>query len=210
MEGVRALLVSGFNSMHDKDLLISRMSQLTGLLDALPPGVRVVCEDACYHYDELNPIIKQALCKYLAVFGLNEDEFSRYIGKNIDLLDPGMIHSFLPELKKKIPVPVIVIHTKYWALAYGESAEKYRPSLKSGICLATTRLRYGDDLDREKYRETGALDFDPQGAAFSAEIQRLGKNTICCEASFNVRETRVTTIGLGDAFVGGFLSAMVS
>jgi ADP-dependent phosphofructokinase/glucokinase len=209
MENIQVLLVSGFNSMHDKDLLVCRMKQLTELLDTLPQGVKVVSEDGCYHYDELNPIVTKALCKYLTVFGLNEDELSRYIGKNPDLLNAETVYSFLPELKEKIPVPVLVIHTKYWALAYGENAEKYRPSLKSGICLATTRLRYGDDIDRERYRETGALDRDAQGAAFSAAIQRLGKNTVCCEAALDVKEAKLTTIGLGDAFVGGFLSAMI-
>jgi ADP-dependent phosphofructokinase/glucokinase len=210
MEDIQVLLIGGFNFMHDKDLLVYRMEQLATLLDALPPGVRVVSEDSCYRHDELKPVVKQALCKYLEVFGLNEDEFNQHMGQKIDLLDPDMVYSFLPELKKKIPVPVIVIHTKYWALAYGETAEKYRPSLKSGICLATSRLRFGDDIDRGKYRETGELARDPHGAAFSAKIERLGRGMISCEASFDVKETRVTTIGLGDVFVGGFLSAMVS
>ncbi|MCL2319432.1 MAG: ADP-dependent glucokinase/phosphofructokinase [Treponema sp.] len=210
LEGIEAMLISGFNSIHDRDIMTAFTEKLSQALAGLPPQIRVYWEDACYHVQEFTAIAQKALCPYVEIVGLNEDEFGRYMGIKIDLLDPAQVWSLLPKLKEIIPVPVIVVHTKYWALAYGKDAEKYRSCLKGGINLATTRFRYGDEMNLERYRETSALGKDPQGTEFCGTIQALGGNGICCEPSLDAKETRVTTIGLGDAFVGGFIPAMTS
>jgi ADP-dependent phosphofructokinase/glucokinase len=209
-DDIEVMLISGFNSIHDKKLLAARLEELAGFLSGLPPGIRLFLEDGCYHMQENTAMVQKALCKYLEVYSLNEDEFGTYIGRKIHLLDAHEVYSCLSELEKIVRVPAIVVHTKHWALAYGKEAEKYRDCLRGGICLATTRLRYGDDITPERCRETSALGKDPLGAEFSEKIQNLGTGMICCEPSLDARETRVTTIGLGDTFVGGFIPVMTS
>ena len=209
-EGIEVMVISGFNSTLKREHLVQLMKELSAHLSVLPPGIRIFFEDACYHVPGYAVIVQKALCRYVEVYSLNEDEFGKYMGVKINLLDPAEIWSLLPKLGEMLNVPAIVVHTKYWALVYGKDAEKYRPCLKGGISLATTRFRYGDDITPERYRETSVLEKDPLGAEFSRKIELLGKNEICCEPSLDASETRVTTIGLGDAFVGGFLPNMTS
>jgi len=210
LEGIEVMSISGFNSTQKKEHLDRLMEEMSSALSALPPGIRIFYEDSCYHVPEYTAIVQKALCRYFEVYGLNEDEFGKYMGIRINLLDPAEVWRLLPRLWEMLRVPAIVVHTKYWALAYGKDAEKYRSCLKGGISLATTRLRYGDDITSERYRETSALGKDLSGAEFSAKMESLGKGEICCEPSLDARETRVTTIGLGDAFMGGFLPNMTS
>jgi ADP-dependent phosphofructokinase/glucokinase len=75
--------------------------------------------------------------------------------------------------------------------------------------MATTRFRFGDDFTGGDYAGTGALPPEDQGAAFAGEIQALLGDRVCCVPSFLVPEKNVTTIGLGDTFVGGFLPALL-
>jgi ADP-dependent phosphofructokinase/glucokinase len=209
-EGIEVMLISGLNSIHEKELLVRMIEKMSGALSSLPPGIRIFFEDACYHVQEYAAIVQKALCRYFEVYSLNEDEFGKHMGVKINLLDAAEVWRLLPKLWETLRVPAVVVHTKYWALVYGKDAEKYRPCLKGGINLATTRFRYGDNISPERYRETSVLPKDPLGAEFSGKIERLGGSMICCEPSLDARETSITTIGLGDAFVGGFIPTMIS
>jgi ADP-dependent phosphofructokinase/glucokinase len=208
LAGFKVLLISGFNSIQDRDIFSRRMGELAEHLAALPPELKIFFEDACYVRPEYARLVQKFLCKYIDVFDLNEDEFGQRVGKAINLLDPGQILSLLSKLECFVQTPIISLHTKYWALTYGENAGAYRPCLRGGIDLATTRYRYGDDINAERYHETAALPLDSDGARFTEKIQLLGGNRICCEPSLDARESKVTTIGLGDTFVGGFLPVM--
>jgi ADP-dependent phosphofructokinase/glucokinase len=208
-ESIRVLLISGFNTMLNRDLLTSRLRQLSVLLDKLPGTARIFYEDAGF-YDNCFPgIVQDALRRYIHVYSLNEDELMNYAGERIDLLNPSLVYGAVRRVMKKIRTPVMVVHTKYWALACGEEAERYRPSLKGGIVMATARFRFGDAVSEEKYRLTATLAADPQGASFRDGIEALGNGRICCEPSLAAPETRVTAVGLGDAFVGGFIPALI-
>ena len=44
---------------------------------------------------------------------------------------------------------------------------------------------------------------------FAASISKLVGDKVYCLPSFQVKEENVTHVGLGDSFVGGFLSALV-
>jgi ADP-dependent phosphofructokinase/glucokinase len=208
-ENIQVCLVSGFNTMRDKGLLASRLNQLGGFLKRLPPGVLVFYEDAGFYNSAFPGIVQDTLRRYIHIYSLNEDELMGYGGEQIDFLNPPQVYVMICRVMERIGTPLMVIHTKYWALACGEAAAQYRRSLRGGIIMATTRFRFGDAISEEKYRLTGELPADRQGSIFSTAIEKLGGNRICCEASLSVPETRVTTIGLGDAFVGGFLPTLV-
>ena len=133
------------------------------------------------------------------------------------MLNPAQIKEALVDLRKLIPVPVIVVHSRYWALAYsalhpigdGENAMSFSKALKGGLTMATTRFRYGDDFTVENYKEIGTLSPNQEGVVFAQALNKLLGHKICCLPVAHVDQSNATTIGLGDAFVGGFLPALL-
>jgi ADP-dependent phosphofructokinase/glucokinase len=97
----------------------------------------------------------------------------------------------------------------YWALAYGENAAAVEAALRGGVAMATTRFRFGDDFNVKDYRETEALPPSAEGAAFCNAIAPLLDGKVCCVPVVQVEQASATTVGLGDAFVGGFLPALL-
>ncbi len=208
LDGVRAFLVSGFNAMHDPKSLRERIDQLVGLLDKVPEAATIFYEDACFHEDRFKQIILDELADSFDIFSLNEDEMQDYLKSRIDLLDAEAISKTLSKLHDIVPVPTIVVHTSRWTLASGRDCGRYAESLERGITMATTRFRFGDDFTKEDFEGTGLLTKDPEGGAFARKLNSIGDGTVYCLPSLHVEETRVTTVGLGDAFVGGFFSAL--
>jgi ADP-dependent phosphofructokinase/glucokinase len=204
-KNIQVCLLSGFNTMLDRELLTSRLNQVGSFLKQLPRKTRIFYEDAGFYKPAFPGIVQDTLRRYIHIYSLNEDELMGYGGERIDLLDPPQVYGTVRRVMEKIQTPVMVVHTRYWALAYGENAAQYRRALKGGITMAATRFRFGDAISKEKYQLTGALKTNPEGNSFCDTIEKLGGDRICCEPSLLVPETRVTTVGLGDAFVGGFL-----
>jgi ADP-dependent phosphofructokinase/glucokinase len=97
----------------------------------------------------------------------------------------------------------------YWALAYGDKAMSVAQALKGGVTMATTRFRYGDDFTVENYKAIGSLPPNQAGAIFADAIAELLADKVCCVPVAHVDQSNATTIGLGDAFVGGFLPALL-
>ena len=125
------------------------------------------------------------------------------------LLDPVDVFAAFQELHILLPVPTLVIHTKDWGVVYGENVFQYAKSLKSGITMATTRFRFGDDFSHSDYLETEGLSSDMEKTKFVATLSQLIGEKVYCLPSFQVKEINVTNVGLGDSFVGGFLSGLV-
>ncbi|MGO9310072.1 MAG: ADP-dependent glucokinase/phosphofructokinase [Spirochaetia bacterium] len=205
----RVFLISGFNAMQSSELLADRLEKLLDVMRALPSDALVFYEDACFHEPALSGQVRKALIDVIDIYSLNEDELQGYAGKKISLLDPEGVHAALRDMQGLLPVPVLVVHTQYWALAFGSHASRYAKALKGGITMATTRFRFGDDFTRAQYAETERLPAEARGADFAAALGRRAGDMVCCLPSVQVEESTVTTIGLGDAFVGGFLPALV-
>lgn len=75
---------------------------------------------------------------------------------------------------------------------------------------AATRYRLGDAFTVADVAATGRLGGGEEGSTFAAGIGgRLGER-VCCVAVPRVEVEVPTTIGLGDAFVGGFLAALTA
>ena len=204
----RVLLISGFNAMRDGSLLADRLRTLKQIMTSLPRDAIVYYEDACFHIAEFSVQVREALIESINIYSLNEDELQHYVGRQISLLDPGSVGQALRDVQRLLPVQLIVVHTRYWALAYGDRACDYEEALKGGIAMATTRLRLGDDFTEGDYRETTRLPLEREGIAFAEKLQASLGNIVCCLPSRQVSQSNVTTIGLGDAFVGGFLPAL--
>lgn len=205
----RVFLISGFNAMQSSALLAARLATLLEVIASLPAEAIVFYEDACFHEPALSAQVHQALCDVIDIYSLNENELQEYLGRPISLLEAGEVHAALKDLARLISVPVFVIHTQYWALAFGSQAGRYAKALKGGVTMATTRFRCGDDFTPADYWETERLPAQAEGANFAVALSKLAGDVVCCVPVVQVKETNVTTIGLGDAFVGGFLPALV-
>lgn len=206
----KVFLISGFNAMQSEELLTDRLAALVRILHSLPQSAWIYYEDAGFYNPRFSELIHATLDNKISIFGLNEDELQAHLGRKLDLLDAVQIRDALADLHKLFPVPILVVHSMYWALAYGENAARVALALKGGVTMATTRFRYGDDFTLENYREIEALAPNPAGASFAAAIQNLLPDQIRCVPVAQVEQSNATTIGLGDAFVGGFLPALLA
>ncbi len=209
MADARVFLIAGFNAMHDAELLEQRMQALGRMMDRLPAGAQVFFEDAAFFNPAFNARIRELMAARISIYSLNEDELQAHLGRHIDLLDAAQVRDALAELHALIPVPTLVVHTMYWALAHGEDAQRMAAALKGGVTMATTRYACGDDFSADDYAQTAALPPNPQGAAFAAALAQLLPTTACCVPVAFVQTATPTTVGLGDAFVGGFLPPLL-
>jgi ADP-dependent phosphofructokinase/glucokinase len=205
----RVFLVSGFNAMHSAELLRERLATLLRVMAALPPDAVVFYEDAGFYDPSFSCLILAVLGPHISIYSLNEDELQAHVGCQVDMLDAAQVSAALAGLQTLLAVPLIVVHSMYWALAYGSGAVRLQAALQGGVTMATTRFRYGDDWTVENYQEIAGLPRNEQGAAFAVAIAALLGDRVCCVPVAQVTQTDATTIGLGDAFVGGFLPALV-
>lgn len=206
----QVLLVSGFNAMQSETLLAHRLESVLKMMTRLPEDAVVFCEDAGYYEPAFSQIIYRTLAQKMTILSLNEDELQGYVHTKLDLLDIFQVTQALAELRKLLPIPIIVVHTRHWALAYGEGATRFSHALKAAVTMATTRFCYGDDFTVDNYKAVAALSPHEAHAAFADALNRLPGDHICCVPVAQVQPTVATTVGLGDAFVGGFLPALVT
>ncbi|MBZ4486806.1 ADP-dependent glucokinase/phosphofructokinase [Microbacterium sp. cx-55] len=205
----RVFLVSGFNTMQDHDLLVRRLGELTAAMVRLPEDALVYYEDAGFYVREFAETIRAHLLPWIDVYGMNEDELQEYVQRPVDLLDPDDVVAALAEVRRLIPAPVVVVHTRYWAIGVGPSAATTRTALDSAVRMAATRYRLGDVFDRADLDVTGELPRHPGGLAVVAAVE--GAVPDAAGVAAHVIDTASpTTIGLGDTFVGGFLAGVVS
>jgi ADP-dependent phosphofructokinase/glucokinase len=205
----RVLLVSGFNAIHDRELLEERLQTIRRLSAPHRRHLKVIYEDACFHNPSFNLIAASHMSDWCDIHSLNEDELSEYVGTTIDLFDADKVADTLLSLRSKISSPTFVLHTKHWVLAYGDGAFELEHSMREGMTLAATRVRCGDDLSPHAYRETEALPEQPRSIDFARSIEARLKGKVCCVPAYKIQQAQMTTIGLGDAFIGGFIAGLV-
>lgn len=197
-------LVSGFNAMRDRNELDERLSGLKQHLRRLPDDAVTYFEDAAYHEPAFSRRVREALLDRIDIYGLNEDELQSYLGRPVDLLSAADVAAALDELRTLIPVPTLVLHTKYWAVAVG--AVDYTSALDTGTVMAATRYAHGDDFTDDDVARLRERPRRPESVAFVAELgERLGE-IVDCVPGYALDVTNPTTVGLGDTFVGGFLA----
>ena len=208
--GAKIFLVSGFNTMQSRELLVKRLESIKRIMEKLPAEALVYYEDGAFYDPSLGKLLQERLAERIHIYSLNEDELQGHVGRKLDLLNAFQIKEALVELQRSIPVPWIVVHSMYWALAYGEHANCILQALKGGVTMATTRFCYGDDFTVENYKEIERLPPNREGLMFADELKAMLGDRICCVPVVDVEAPDGTTVGLGDAFVGGFLPALLS
>lgn len=201
-------MVAGFNVMRDPALLRDRLAFLRRAIEGLPARSLVYYEEAGYHDAAMREIVTAEFRARIDVHGLNEDELQSYLAREVDLLDTDAVAAALADSGSFALAPVVVVHTKYWSLAYGPGASRYRDALGGGIDLASARYVHGDDFGLAQYDAIRRTPVHPGGAAVAGGLEaRLG-DLVCCVPGRRLDVVAPTTIGLGDTFVGGFVAAL--
>ena len=206
----RVMLVSGFNAVRSQSLLNQRMDAVQRILNRLPRGALVYCENADNFAPGCFQLLYGRLRDQLHILGMNEDELQTLLQRRVDALDPEQMARALSDLQSVIDLPIIVVHSRHWALAYGRGARRFSKALEIGSRLATARFCHGDALTLADFRRIERLPAKPENAAFANAIRARLPDKIACAPVADVAASGATTIGLGDAFVGGFLAALAS
>jgi ADP-dependent phosphofructokinase/glucokinase len=209
LKAADVFLISGLNVMKERTVLDARLATLARELQNLPPDAVVVYEDGAFHHPEFAPIVRDFMANTVTVYSMNEDELQAHLNRPVDLLNANDVHTALSELHRLMPARTTVVHTKYWTLAFGTNAGKWRSCLKGGITMASTRFCHGDNFTPADYEAVGQGPVNAVGAQLAEDLhQRLGADVECLPALSLVTQTP-TTIGLGDSFVGGFIAALI-
>jgi ADP-dependent phosphofructokinase/glucokinase len=204
----RVFLISGFNAMRERRLLDRRLATLKDHMRQLPAGAVVYYEDAGFHEPGFSQRVRDALAGSIDVYGLNEDELQSHLGCAVDLLAVTEVARALESLRALIPVTTLVVHTKYWSAAFGADAGRYARSLDEGIVVASIRYSHGDDYTDREYEQMRGRPRRAEAVEFAAALEaRLG-GMVRCRPGFRLDVAEPTTVGLGDAFVGGFLAGV--
>ncbi len=204
-----ALLISGFNAIQSERVLADRSRAVSRMIEALPKNATVFLEDGAYFDPSFRQLIFRLLGSKIDIFSLNEDELRSYLKRPVDFQDADEVRAALTEWRRQAPVRTLVLHTRDWALAYGEGASQYATALKAGVTMATTRFRHGDDFSVEDYHEIEGRPPLERNARFARAMNTAAGDEIVCVPVARVEQSNATTIGLGDAFVGGFLPALL-
>lgn len=206
----RAFLPAGFNVMSDAGLLRQRITFLNAAMRKLPDEAVVFYEDSGFHQQELRDIVSREFSGRIDVHSLNEDELQAYLGRRIDLLDVAQVKQALADFFHGFSIaPTVVVHTKYWALAFGKQPRRYCDALAAAIDLAGVRYWRGDDFTVDDLASVAALPVRPDGQRFAEQVSAELAEAVCCVPTRLIETDTPTTIGLGDTFVGGFLAALI-
>jgi ADP-dependent phosphofructokinase/glucokinase len=202
-------LISGLNSISDKDTLRTRLDELAQHLRSSPSTAAVIYEDAGFHVPTHRTLVRKALAGQVDVYSMNEDEMQAHLARSVNFLDAKAVLSALHELHVVVPARTLVVHTSRWALAFGERANELRPALRAGLVMSGARYVHGDEFTEADYLVVSRAPVNEAGQAFAVGLER-STAAVCCVPTFRLHPDRPTTIGLGDAFVGGFVAALSS
>ncbi len=211
MEEAKVMLLSCFSEVLEKDILKKRMEELNLLLEALPKEAFVLMEDGCYINKEFRTYVHDALRDKLSALSMNEDEMQEYYGKRINIMDPSEVLNTIGYIYKKLGVPILIVHSAAWAIAYGKHAKSMCKVLEGGTNMAATRFCFGDNFGKKEYELVSNGECRKDSIEFGEEIESLSEEEICCVASKDLRYVEhPVVVGLGDSFAGGMLPELVN
>lgn len=207
--GAEFVLLSSVNAVRDQAMLTERLQQLAEIVRQRPPGSTFMWEDAGYHRPEFRGQVASVMSEAADIYSMNEDELAEFIGRVPNLRDSDDVVNSVSQLRDTLGAENLVVHSKYWALAVGRDAQRLRQPLRAGIAMASTRYLSGDEMTLHDYQQRWNAEPGASMHQLATEIESQGAG-IVCEPALDLLSESPTTIGLGDAFVGGFIAAYVS
>jgi ADP-dependent phosphofructokinase/glucokinase len=207
---ISSLVISGFNSISDESLLNARLRELNKYLQQIKakyPHLLVYLEDAGYHVFHFKEIVLQSFAGNVDLLSVNEDEISEIIkntGRRIDFEDLTSLVGELNFIAIKYGFKGVILHTKDFALYYGEKLNcDLEKGLMCGNLLATTKARLGRFGNMTDLKETLLIPDSTIGLKLQQQLKtnQFSKYVTLSPAKHVARP--LCTIGLGDTFVGG-------
>lgn len=203
--GAKALLLSGFDLIRDSDILADRLEEIKMRLKDFPEnGPLIFYEHAHFADERLEDMVRGGLGPLLDVYSMNEDEFQTLAGKKTDLLNVEEVLASLQTACEKLPGMTILVHTCHWTLAAGERATEIEDALENGMMAASARYR-GGNVDRDGIRRIREFPVKKEAEVFSKRLRESRNGSVVCLPVADIKTDTPVTVGLGDAFVGGFL-----
>jgi len=203
-------LLSCFSEILDFEILKDRLTKTKNLLGHLPQNALVVMEDGCYVQKEFRYYVHETLQPVIDILSMNEDELQDYVGHSIDILDPAEVAEAIQYVYVKANIPILLVHSAAWALAYGKSPDFLHNALEGGTAMASSRYRLGDNFARKEYEESKMLPSRQSSVDFCDSISKILGSRICCIPCKDLDFVQhPTTVGLGDFFAGGLLPELI-
>ena len=218
----RVFLVSGLNAMRSLPQLRQRLADIEECIHGRTAEGLVMYEDAGFHEPHFAAVVRGRLARLVDVYSLSDEELVQAVRSlegqragavpdgGLDLLNADAVLAAVAALSEHLEVPVVVVHSRHWALAYGAQPARFAEALATGIALATARFAHGDALTEARVRQVAAAAPDPAAAAMVERLSALAGERVACVPVPVIEAAHPTTVGLGDTFVGGFLAACAS
>lgn len=208
----RVFLAAGYNVIDDKAVLAERLNTTIRIMESLPSGCITFYEDGGHEDISIGLLTIQTLAPHLDMLSLNEDELQGYVGHSVDITSPVEVAAAINEMYAQADVPLLICHSAFWALAYGRQPQRVRDALEGGIVMASTRFRCGGSFTEADYENTKKIPARHSSIDFCRELSLLlGEEEVLCLPGLDMDDiSHPVTIGLGDAFIGGFLPRLLS
>ena len=190
------VLISGFNAIHDVKILEERLAQTAHYLSTFNKSTTVFYEEGCFHKPQFRRMVRETLGPYLTIYSMNEDEWFDLI--QCEAKDDEQRVKAVHTAYQILNVPTVVIHTQKFALIFGENAKELESALQAGVDAATCHL-----IGTTQVPEN--IPGNPEGLSLQ-QLCRKEEETMCCIPTYVLEQKTLTTVGLGDAFIAGFLS----
>jgi ADP-dependent phosphofructokinase/glucokinase len=211
--------ISGFNGILDPAVMAERLSELTGhyrAFRAKNPEAILYLEGAYY----LNPAVKdlafETLARAIDILGMNEEELVEHaarFGLSTDVEDIDSILAALSLLLRQYPAKGIVMHTKDYSMYYGSDIPgiDFHKGLALGNLMSSTRARTGRYGTRSDCRVTiDCLTLSRTGLKMAEALCAADtRGHFAAIVPTRYMEHPLYTIGLGDTFTAGMLTAFI-
>lgn len=204
-KNAEVLLLSGFDLIRNADILQARLREVRRLTEDFGKGGPLIFYEHAHFADrEFEDAVRLGLGPLLDLYSMNEEEFQTLAGKKINLLKAEEVCAALRSACGRLPGITLIVHTCYWALAVGERAEEVESALENGMMAATARYGCGS-VDQSAVQAVRELPCKREAETFSEELKTDWGDGIVCLPVADMKNDISVTVGLGDAFVGGFL-----
>jgi ADP-dependent phosphofructokinase/glucokinase len=210
--------ISGFNAILDPAIMRQRVDELTAHFNNIKSknqDCMVYLEGAFYLNPEVKDVVFGELANSIDFLGMNEEELVEHVEKHGKAIDKDSFPSVLNGLEhmlQKFPVTGIILHTKDYSMYYGTQVKTIdvEMGLTMGNLLSGTRARIGEYGSYKDCSGTLELPLSEVGIAFAEQLEKILSNRYIKIVPSRYLEHPRCTIGLGDTFVAGFLTAFVS
>ncbi len=189
------LLLSGLNAIHDATILETRLLEIIQGISIGDKTKTIIYEDGCFHMANHRMLVIKLLCPHLSVYSMNEEEWREIV--NAPFVTAEQKIEAIIQARKILGVPTVIVHTQAFVMACGLHAKEYQGALQKGVDVATYHLLDESENPLEK-------PLCPEGLQMQRLCQK--QENLCCVPSYAIDKETLTTVGLGDAFIAGFLS----